>query len=112
VTAITTPAKNPLMRKSIRISSTLVMVSPLIGERHGDASAAFLQLFVGDGVRPVLRRKIKSNRIGVLLHSPSRGVSRGISRPTPECLARTAPDGLKVAGPFLNASDGDGPNRC
>ena len=28
-----------------------------------------MQSFVGDGVRPVLRRKIKSNRIGVLLHS-------------------------------------------
>jgi hypothetical protein len=44
---------------------------PLIGERHADASAVFLQSFVGDGVRPVLRRKIKSNR-DWLLHSPSR----------------------------------------
>jgi hypothetical protein len=47
----------------------------LIGERHGDASAALLQSFVGDGVRPVLRRRIKSNRIGVLLHSPARKTS-------------------------------------
>ena len=31
-----------------------------------------MQSFVGDGVRPVLRRKIKSNGIDVLLHSPSR----------------------------------------
>jgi hypothetical protein len=47
----------------------------LIGKRHGDASAALLQSFVGDGVRPVLRRRIKSNRIGVLLHSPARKTS-------------------------------------
>src|SRR5262245_23399442 len=46
----------------------------------GGARAAFLQSFVGDEVRPVLRRKIKSNRIGVLLHSPSRKAPARASR--------------------------------
>jgi hypothetical protein len=38
-------------------------ISTCDGGRDGGAKAAFLQPFVGDGVRPVLRRKIKSNQI-------------------------------------------------
>jgi hypothetical protein len=45
---------------------------PCHGGDDGGAKAALLQSFVSDGVRPVLRRKIKSNQIDVLLHSPSR----------------------------------------
>jgi hypothetical protein len=63
VTATTTPAKNPLTQKNIRISSILVMVFPCDGARDGGAKAALFQPFVGHGVRPALRRKIKSNRL-------------------------------------------------
>jgi hypothetical protein len=36
---------------------------PRDGGRDGGAKAALFQAFVGDGVRPVLRQKIKSNQI-------------------------------------------------
>jgi hypothetical protein len=50
-----------------------------------------LQSFVGDGVRPVLRRKIKFNRIGVLLHSPSRKAPARASRGTNRTRLRAWP---------------------
>jgi hypothetical protein len=63
-TAITSPAKNALMQKNIRILSTLVMASPplRIEEHDGGAKAALLQSFADNGVRPVLRGRIKSNQ--------------------------------------------------
>jgi hypothetical protein len=78
MTATTTPAKNPLTQQNIRISSILVMVFPCDGGRDGGAKAALFQPLLGDGVRPVLRRKIKSNQIGVasafaIKKSPGKG---------------------------------------
>jgi hypothetical protein len=63
-TAITSPAKNALMQKNTRIFSTLVMASPSSNwERDGGAKAALLQSFADNGVRPVLRGRIKSNQL-------------------------------------------------
>jgi hypothetical protein len=63
-TAITSPAKNALMQKNIRILSTLVMAFPSSNwERDGGAKAALLQSFADNGVRPVLRGRIKSNQM-------------------------------------------------
>ena len=77
MTAAITPAKNALMQQNIRMSSTLVMVSPCDGGHDGGAKAALVQPFVGDGVRPVLRQKIKSNQIGAsafaIKKSPGKG---------------------------------------
>jgi hypothetical protein len=62
-TAIISPAKNALTQKNTRISSAFFMASSSSNnERDGGAKAALLQSFAGNGVRPVLKGRIKSNQ--------------------------------------------------
>ena len=100
MTATTTPAKNPLTQKNVRTLSIMAMVFPLAEWANGAARAAFLQSFVGNGVRPVLRRKIKSNQI-VLLHSPSRKAPARASKVDERIWPSRVPDAIDFQRHFV-----------